>query len=263
MKRILVAYDGTLNSKTALSYGIQKARERGGTVTVMNVFDPTRFIDYAHFKAEEVARAENARFVKDAEDIIRNEASGVHVRIIREEGNPKEELLRYAGEHGIELILAPPALRGLAKNSPCAFAVVPGFILFPVDNKELPASTIEKVIKEGKATGSEIILLGIIPEHIYSRWEKEELDRIKKETVTILNKTKNVLSREGLPVKEMMRSGYPDEEIMDVAADFPITMIIIPARHEEPSELNKAAAIILDEQERAKRPVMLVHANAG
>jgi nucleotide-binding universal stress UspA family protein len=261
MKKILVAYDGTLNAKTALRYGLLKAREQGGSVTVLSVFDPSRFVDYAHFTAVEVARKETARLLVDAREIITNEGAGIPVRVIEEEGNPEEEIAAYAKKFGMELILAPPAMRGLLRTSPCAVALVPGYIIFPVDDKDVPASTIEKAAKEAQASSSIILLLGIIPEHIYNKWEKNELEKIKRDTFTVLTKTKNMLTRQGAEVKEMMRSGYPDEEIMYAAQDFPVTMILITARRDEPSELNKAAAMIKDEPDKIKGPVELLPAN--
>jgi len=257
MKKILLAYDGTLNSKAALRYGLLKAREEGGQVTVLNVFDSARFVDYPHLKAEEAARAEMARCLDDARVIIEQEGAGVPARVVQEEGNPEEEIPRYAREFGMDLIIAPPALRGLLKTSPCPLAIVPGYILFPVDDKEVPASALEKVIKEARASGSRVILAGIIPEHIYGKLEKEELERIRKDTSAMIMKARAVLAGEGIEVMEVMRSGYPDEELMYVAEEFPVTLMIIPARREEASELTKAAAIIMDESERVKRLVVL------
>ena len=56
--KILMIYDGTLQSKTALTYGIGKVRERGGELIVLQVFQSSLFVDYdAGPMAEERARA--------------------------------------------------------------------------------------------------------------------------------------------------------------------------------------------------------------
>ena len=44
--KMLVAYDGTLNSKEALSFGLSKARETGARLAVLSVFDPGPFAWY-------------------------------------------------------------------------------------------------------------------------------------------------------------------------------------------------------------------------
>ena len=56
--KILTIYDGTLQSKTALTYGINKVRERGGELIVLQVFQSSLFVDYdAGPMAEERAGA--------------------------------------------------------------------------------------------------------------------------------------------------------------------------------------------------------------
>ncbi len=37
--KIMVAYDGTLQAKEALVYGMDKAREKGGEVVALHVFN--------------------------------------------------------------------------------------------------------------------------------------------------------------------------------------------------------------------------------
>ncbi|HLB24838.1 MAG TPA: universal stress protein, partial [Nitrospirota bacterium] len=44
--KMLVAYDGTLQSKEALNFGIAKAKETGAALSVLHVFDRGMFIDY-------------------------------------------------------------------------------------------------------------------------------------------------------------------------------------------------------------------------
>lgn len=44
--RILVAYDGSLNSRVALKYGLEKTKEKGARLIALHVFDSRMFIDY-------------------------------------------------------------------------------------------------------------------------------------------------------------------------------------------------------------------------
>jgi len=44
--KIMVAYDGTLQAKEALVYGIEKARTKGGEVIALQVFNSPLFVDY-------------------------------------------------------------------------------------------------------------------------------------------------------------------------------------------------------------------------
>ena len=50
-------------------------------------------------------------------------------------------------------------------------------------------------------------------------------------------------------------AGYPDEEILKAAEEFAVSLIMLPTGGKTPSELTKAAAILLEEPERIRRPV--------
>ncbi len=55
--KMLVAYDGTLNSREALCFGLAKAKETGARLAVLSVFDSGQFVDYgAGPNAVEAAR---------------------------------------------------------------------------------------------------------------------------------------------------------------------------------------------------------------
>lgn len=44
--KTLVLYDGTLQAKEALRYGMDSVRKTGGSVTIVNVFQSSLFLDY-------------------------------------------------------------------------------------------------------------------------------------------------------------------------------------------------------------------------
>jgi nucleotide-binding universal stress UspA family protein len=66
------------------------------------------------------------------------------------------------------------------------------------------------------------------------------------------------LAAEGVEVSEVLRSGYPDEEILKAAEEYAVSLIMLPAGGKTPSELTKAASILLDEPERARMPIELM-----
>jgi len=257
--KILVAYDGTLQSKITLEYGIRKAREKGGEVLVLHVFQSNLFVDYdAGPRALEAARDESRRHIEDAKKVIEKSGSGVPVRIMSEEGDPEEIIVRYATDEHVDLVLVPPRCKAVAKTSPAPVYIIPGTILVPVDNTDGPLATMDHIIGEAKATGSHVLILGLVPIHLYSRWEKKELEKLKKETAATARKLKKALNEHGIQASETIRSGYPDEEILKAAEEYSVSMIILPTGGTTPSELSKAAAVILDEPERLRRPVILL-----
>jgi nucleotide-binding universal stress UspA family protein len=258
--KALIAYDGSLNSKKALEYGIRKVKETGGQLIVLHVFNSGLFIGYdASPNAERMARIESARFVEDARSMLDGTGPGLRSEIVVMEGNPADEVVRYAVAEHVDIIFAPPSGKAIVKNSPCPVSIVPGCILVPLDNTDVSTHTLERIRQEAKETASKVILLGIVPVHIYTKWEKKELEKVKHDTSVVLKKVKKWLNENDTQTTEILRSGYPDEEITRVAGDHPVTMIVIPAEGNEPSELTKAAAILSDrESGPANRSFVLV-----
>ncbi len=258
--KALVAYDGSLNSKTSLKYGIRKVKEKGGELIVLYVFNRSMFIDYdAGPGAEQLARIESARHVEEARSILEG-AGDTKSRIVVEEGNPPEEILRLATEENADVIFSPPRYRSIVKSAPCPVSIIPGNILVPLDNTDVSPAALDLISEEVKATGSKVILLGIVPIHIYSKWEKAEVEKIKRQTSVLLRQVKKNLNERRVETKEIIRSGYPDEEILKIADEYPVSMIIMPAGGNEPSELSKAAAILSDREAGiTNKPLVLVH----
>jgi nucleotide-binding universal stress UspA family protein len=107
--KIMVAYDGTLQAKEALVYGMDKAREKGGEVVALHVFNNGMFIDYdATVDAQGIARAEAAQFIEEAKTIIREKGKGVKASLYSVEGNPTEEVVSFAKTEKVDVLLCPP-----------------------------------------------------------------------------------------------------------------------------------------------------------
>jgi len=107
--KIMVAYDGTLQAKEALAYGIEKAKQKGGEVVALHVFNSPMFVDYdATVDAETLARAESARFVEEAKSIIRTKGTGVKAGLYTTDGNPEEEVISFAKAEKVDILLCPP-----------------------------------------------------------------------------------------------------------------------------------------------------------
>lgn len=110
--KIMVAYDGTLQAKEALVYGMQKAKEKGGEVVALHVFNSPLFVDYdATPGAESVARAESDRFMEEAKAIIREKGKGVKASLYSTEGNPEDETIAFARAEHADVLLCPPRFR--------------------------------------------------------------------------------------------------------------------------------------------------------
>jgi nucleotide-binding universal stress UspA family protein len=257
--KVLTIFDGTLQAKTALRYGIEKVKEKGGELVVLHVFQSSLFIDYdAGPMAEEVARAEAKGHRLDALNIIREKGQNVPIRIVDAEGDPEEEILRTAESEHPDLILAAPRYRNIVRSAACPVYIMPGTILVPVDNSDRLTEGLNEIVNEATATGSKILLLGVVPVHLYGMEEKGELEKVKKSTADSVKKIRRVLAGRSIEAGETIRSGYPDEEILKAADEYAVSLIMLPAGGKTPSELTKAAAILLDEPARVRRPVYLM-----
>ena len=107
--KIMVAYDGTLQAKEALVAGMNKARQKGGEVVALHVFNSGQFVDYdATPDAEQLARAEAARFIADAKQIIKEQGAGVKASLYSTDGNPDQEVLSFARAEKVDVLLCPP-----------------------------------------------------------------------------------------------------------------------------------------------------------
>lgn len=107
--KIMVAYDGTMQAKEALAYGMKKAAEKGGEVVALHVFNSPLFVDYdALPEAEAMARAEASRFIDEARTIIREKGSGVKASLFSTDGNPEESVIEFAKAEKVDVLLCPP-----------------------------------------------------------------------------------------------------------------------------------------------------------
>jgi nucleotide-binding universal stress UspA family protein len=255
--KILIAYDGTLHAKKALRYGIEKISAAGGEMTVLQVFDRSQFAEYGQ-RAEELARTEASQQLEEARSIIAASGSADRVRVIAEEGDAFETIAGRVDAELPSLVLLPPRFQSLASKLSCPVTVVPGTVLVPVDRTGSTVESIDRIVREATATGSRVLLLGIVPVHLYNKEEKKELERVKKETAVALKKLKNSLEARSIDVRELSRSGYPDEEILKAAGEFAVSLILLPSGSTTPSELSKAAAILLDDSDKLKWPVFLL-----
>ncbi len=112
--KIMVAYDGTLQAKEALVYGLEKAREKGGEIVALHVFNNEMFIDYdATLDAEAIARRESARFLEEAKELLREKGTGVRASLYTTEGNPEEAVVSFAKEKKVDVLLCPPKFKGI------------------------------------------------------------------------------------------------------------------------------------------------------
>ena len=121
--KIMVAYDGTLQAKEALVYGIEKARAKGGEVVALQVFNSPLFADYdATVNTRDAAKAEAARFMEEAKSIIREKGRGVKASFYTGEGDPEQQMISFAKAEQVDVLLCPPKFKTIISKYQKALA---------------------------------------------------------------------------------------------------------------------------------------------
>ncbi len=115
--KVLVPYDGTLNAKDALRHGLKKVQDKGGELVILSIFNREVFVDYdAIPQAEGYARAELAKYLKEAEGIVRNEAKGIKAFIVQAEGDPEKVIAKTLKNEKVDVLLCPTSFRSIVNK---------------------------------------------------------------------------------------------------------------------------------------------------
>lgn len=253
--RFLVVYDGMPDSGEALRYGLRRTRVSSGELRVLCIYDPEAGGPYRDVGDGETLR-ESCRNIDDACRIIDEAGKGLDVRLIPVDDDVVEEAVRHARGEEADAVIVCPRYRAVSGRVSCPVSIVPGSILVPVDSTGSARGIVDEVVAEAEAAALPVILLGLVPIHVYNPSEKA-LRQLEKETVEEVQHMKMLLSREGIAVTEIIRSGFPDEEITKVVGERDISIVLV-AGGRKPSELAKAALMLLNEPDKPTAPVLFL-----
>lgn len=106
-KNIMIATDGSENSNRAVTYGIEIAKLSGATVHALYVVDTSSFssipMDAGWEAMYQILKKEGEKAVASIKEQGKN--SGVRVEEELGEGHPSDEIINFAKENGIDLII--------------------------------------------------------------------------------------------------------------------------------------------------------------
>lgn len=115
MPKILVPVDGSDNSKRALDEALSMAKGTGASITIIHVIDlpPTVYVESQKLLDQLTAkfRQESARVLGDYKAVA--EKRGAKAEAVVMEGDPAEEIVRYANDGNFGMIVM--GSRGLGK----------------------------------------------------------------------------------------------------------------------------------------------------
>jgi len=106
-RNIAIATDGSENTQKAISYGIEIAKLSGAAAHALYVVDTSSFssipMDAGWEEMYEILRKEGEKAVYEVKK--RGEAAGVEVREVLLEGHPSTEIIKFAENNDIDLIV--------------------------------------------------------------------------------------------------------------------------------------------------------------
>ena len=106
-RNIVVATDGSENSRKAISYGIELAKLSGATVHALYIVDTSAYssipMDAGWEAMYEILRKEGEKAVNQVKEL--GEATGVEVREVLWDGHPSTEIINFAENNNADLIV--------------------------------------------------------------------------------------------------------------------------------------------------------------
>jgi len=104
-EKILIAIDGSDRNKTAIEEGFRIARECGSTVFAVYVKGTNRYDQTPTDVMMVDLQAVIQKQAEDALEIVQTFSEGVPVETVVLEGKPEVEIVKFAEENGIDLIV--------------------------------------------------------------------------------------------------------------------------------------------------------------
>ncbi len=142
-KKILIATDGSEHTKRAIDYGIETAKSTGAKLYAIYVIDTAAFASVPMNAAWESMYGllkqegnEATRYVAE-----RAQDEGLEVERLTVEGNPAEEIIKYAEKNSVDLIV----MGTLGKSG------LDRFLLGSIAEKVVRSSRIPVLIVRGKS----------------------------------------------------------------------------------------------------------------
>lgn len=111
--QILVPTDGSANATTAMEHAIGIATGSGARIHVINVINP-RWYDMSIDSARTPVENDRRKYIDELVEMA--EEAEVETETAVLDGTPAQEILDYAGDHGIDLIVMGKRGRGNLEN---------------------------------------------------------------------------------------------------------------------------------------------------
>ncbi len=122
--KVLVVINGTPDSVAALAYGITKARETSGQLIALHVPQHHLSNDDAGRRNSKEAMKDSLRCIESVRALIHDHSCGVPASVDFFIMNDCSDILRYASNAQIDLIVSPPAFDAMFDKAHCLVDIV-------------------------------------------------------------------------------------------------------------------------------------------
>jgi len=122
--KVLVVSDGTPDSESALAYGLAKARETSGQLIALHVHQHYFPRDDAGRSSSHQALQDSRRRYESIRTWIHNHGCGVSANADFSIIDDYSDILRYASDAEIDLIVSPPAFVEMFDKARCLVDIV-------------------------------------------------------------------------------------------------------------------------------------------
>ena len=238
-RKILIPTDGSDNTKAAIGYAIDLARQSGAEVTAISVNDIS---NYATIPGEPDIQSPLYQASKEAVQYVIETAAaqGVHVEGMVVDGIPKRDIVEASkdydlivmgtiGRSGLPHLLLGSVAEKVIRNARCPVLVVragsvrPVFkcerVLIPSDGKDNSLPAVKEGLELAKACGAEVTALSVSDEAGKAIGAKGRNEGDASPAEAAVDQVVEEGKKLGISVTRRLVIGSPADAIIDASAE--------------------------------------------
>lgn len=287
-RKILIATDGSEASEKAADFGIEILRFSEAKVYAVYVIDTT---SYGSIPMDEIWSKEGyeqfEKMGREATSYVeeRAKAAGMEAESVLLNGNPAEELVNFAEEQNIDLIIVGSLGKGgferfvlgsvsekVVKHAKIPVLVVRERkeeklyrkILIATDGSKASEKAANFGIEIAKLSGAKIYAVYVIDITYYDSmlmdetWKKEEYERFKKIGHIATSFVEETAKSAGMEAESILLKGNSVEKIVDFAEKQEVDMIVVGSLGKSGIERFVLGSVSGKVVRHAKVPVLVV-----
>ncbi|HOW15696.1 universal stress protein [Methanosarcina sp.] len=285
-QKILIATDGSEASERAADFGIDTLKFEGAKVYAVYVIDTGSYgsvpVDKKKFKKIEQLEETGHKATSYVEK--KAKAAGMEVESVVLQGNPAEEIVDFAeeervdmivvgslGKSGIKRFMLGSVSEKVVRRAKIPVLVVRGQkeekpykqILIAADCSKGTEKAVDFGIEIAKLNGAKVYAVHVIDpvfnDLMEEAWAEEAYKQFKKIGREAVSHVEEKAKAAGVKVESVVLEGNPAEEIVDFAEEQKVDMIVVGSLGKSGYEQFAIGSVSAKVLRNAKVPVLIVH----